>query len=85
MVLDHEATKAKIERLRELENAINTKRRQIRETISCLDDTVPDKITREGENITVNKYNRQTGADFTDDESETIHAIWDAKADALLA
>ena len=30
MVLDHEATKAKIKRLRTLEDAINLKRRQLR-------------------------------------------------------
>ena len=86
MVLDDTATQTKITRLRTLEDALSAKRRSIRDAIECLNMTIPDTIKRTGSaDIIKNKYNEQTGADFTDAEREAIHAIWDAKATTLLA
>ena len=84
MVLDNDATEAKIKRLRTLEDATSVKRRSIRDVIMCLELTIPDTIKRDGGDVVKNKYNEQTGADFTDAEREAIHTIWSPKADTLL-
>ena len=86
MVLDNDATQAKIDRLQVLEKSISDKRRKIREAMGCLELTIPDTIKRDGSpDIIKNKYNTQTGTDLTDTEREEIHAIWSPKSDALLA
>ena len=65
MVLDNDATQAKIDRLQVLEKSISDKRRKIREAMGCLELTIPDTIKRDGgPDIIQNKYNTQTGTEL---------------------